>query len=160
MKRGFSLIEVVVVIAIVAIIAAVAIGMLSRGGARADLADAAREFQSRMAQARQMVATGQRNIPSWGPTEKVVNAGIRLISNTQYAVFVDRDDTTDGDEVDMEVVDLPPEAVRIVTPAAPAEIRLRGNGTLTGAQVDVLIRNNDGKEKTVRVSVSGTSRIL
>lgn len=161
-SRGFSLLELVIAVAIVGILTAVAVPALRSSRTRSEVNDAARRLSSNLASARSLAAKGQTAGPPWGVGDRTVTAGVRIISQTQYAVFIDRDANA-GDEIDVTVVDLlvsdPNSPVRITAPA-PSEIRFRSNGQLTsGNAVDITVSNPGvGISKNLTVSVGGITK--
>lgn len=164
-RRGFSLLEIVIALAIIAVLAAICIPLLSASQKRSRLKQAARDLGAHLGLARSLAGSG-RGDASWQSSDRVVNGGVRLISPTQYAVFIDRNELLDGDEVDTVVVDFsardPSSELRIVSPVAPAEIRFRANGTLLSASmVDVVVEDaGTGEQRTVRVTLGGVARRL
>ena len=92
------------------------------------------------------------------------SAGIRFISATQYAIFVDQDglDNGAGTEADVEVVDVTEGGVpfQFVTP--PVSVRFRRNGTLTSAgDVDLTLEDTGTSERrVVRVTFGGKASVF
>lgn len=163
-SRGYTLIEMMVVIGIVGIVVAVAVPLSSKVRERSHFNSAIREYQGKLALARSM-AVGAETHPGWAaPNNRIRSAGIRQISPTQYTVFIDND-LAPGGEVDISVVDLV-QARRSqisIVPAIPL-IRMNNSGSLINSAVPVTIVFSDtqipGRTKTLRLSLSGMSRIL
>jgi len=153
----------VIALAIVGIVSAVAIPALQSTRTRSEVNDVARRLMSNLAAARSLAAKGQTNTPPWNVGDRTVTAGVRIISQTQYAVCVDRDTAADGDEIDVTIVDLlvsnANTPVRITQPA-PSEIRFRSNGQLTSANaIDITVSNPGASiSKQMVVSVGGIAK--
>lgn len=159
-KRGFSLLEVVIVLAIVGALIAIAIPAMMRSRRKAALRECARDLIGNLDRARAAATKGETN-SNWNAADRTVSAGIQILSATRYQLFIDRNMTTTGDEQIVSIVDLgieyPNAELSITAPASPAEIRYRSNGILNGsAQIDVTVRDAGTTDfKVVRVAPGG-----
>lgn len=164
-KRGFTLVEMIVTILVLGVVGALVVPLFQRTRQRSMLNDAARKLIGNVSLARSRAAKGETNAVFPNPTDRAVSAGIRLISDHQYAVFIDRSVRPDT-PVDVVVVDFRvPDTgspLRITTTAPGAEVRFRSNGVLTTTNpVDfVLTDTRSGLTKTVRVSPGGSAKFL
>jgi prepilin-type N-terminal cleavage/methylation domain-containing protein len=165
-RRGFTLIEMMIVVGIVGIMVAIAIPVMSGINKRTRGRDAIRELQAKVTQARGLATSGQTN-PAWPAPARTVNAGIRFDSATSYVVYIDRDTTLNGNEVVMSVVNMeqPNGAapVQISNPSTfPADMRMKSNGSLvSGVAATFVVQDAEQRTtQTLRVSLSGMPKIL
>lgn len=163
-RRGFSLVELAVVIAIIAVILGIAIPMFSRSKSTSELRSVANQLVGDFRRAQALARAGKADVAVWGNGVRTQAAGIRFISATQYAIFVDRDAQNNGaaTEADMEVVDIAANGEPLTFVSPPAQIRFRKNGTLPSPpDLQVTIRNTDtNQNKVVEVTFGGRARIL
>ena len=161
------MLEMMVAMAILVISGAVAIPYFSSLRRDRELHTQARLLVARFAKARGLAAAGQRD-RAWAPGERTINAGIRILSPTSYEVFIDRNTSSDGDEVIVEHVDFTEAARGIPLEFAdlgddPMEIRYKANGALetpTADTIDITLRDTDSeRERVVRVTYSGLAKI-
>ena len=163
-RRGFSLVELMVTMAILATIVAVAVPLFTRTKRKNELRYTAQRLSAHFAKARSLATSGKRDVPTWPAGTRARSAGIRFISATQYAIFVDQDglDNGAGTEADVEVVDVTEGGVpfQFVTP--PVSVRFRRNGTLTAAgDVDLTLEDTVTTERrVVRVTFGGKASVF
>jgi len=161
--RGFSVLEVMVVLGILAIVVGIAIPMFSSTREANGLRDAARRLAGNFKRAQALARSGKADVPTWAPGTRVRMAGIRFISPTQYAIFVDNDRLANGGgtEVDVEIVDIAPRGEPYTFVGAPAEVRFRRNGTLpNAADVPISIQNTSSNvTKVVTVTYGGRASV-
>lgn len=159
-RRGFSILELVTVMAIVAVTIALSMPLFARTQRRDDLRRAARSLIGDLNRARSLAASGYRtNVsPPWAPTDRSVNAGVTIVSPNTYALFIDRDGTTDGDEITVAVMSLP-NFMTITSPLPGQEIRFRPNGTVVAPANFVIADAEQGMSRTIIVSGGGAARI-
>src|SRR5688572_28921997 len=125
-ERGFTLVEIIVAVAIVAILVAIAIPLFRSSRRKTDLQDVAPRLVGHLGQARGLAATGLTH-STWGPNQRTECAGLRIISASQYAVFIDADLLANGNEVDAAIIDFgvnhpgSPLSVAILAPPATTE---------------------------------------
>lgn len=162
--HGFSLLEMAVVVAIMAIIMAVAIPSFTRSKETRELRAVANRLVGHCRQAQSLARSGKANVPVWAPDTRTQMAGLRFISATQYAVFVDQDTQANGaaSEADVEVVDIASDGSPFIFVTPPPQIRFRKNGTLpNSADLQVDIRNTaTDQTKSVRITYGGRASIL
>lgn len=161
-KRGFSLLEIVVVIAIVSLLAGIAIPAFSRAKMKAQLRSTANRMVGDFKQARTLAASGKAGLAAWAADQRTQMAGIRFISATQYAIFIDNDNAANGSEVDIEVVDIAANNEPFVFVGAPAEVRFKRTGTLVAPpDVDIIVQDTTTNEqRTVRITYGGKASVF
>lgn len=164
-RLGFTIIEVLVVVAILAIGAAIALTTLNRGTSKADMHAAANAMVGHFRRAQSMAKTGTTPQGAFAPGQRTVQAGIRIVSPTNYTLFIDNDNVSNGGEVAVEVVDLVQSwgtGFSITAPAAPTEIRFRRNGTLDQpSNVNVVMRDAHGNtQRTITVTYGGSASFM
>jgi prepilin-type N-terminal cleavage/methylation domain-containing protein len=166
-RRGFTLLELVVVIAIVAVVAALAVPLGDRLKERESLRGAARMLVLNLRNARTVAASGQTltgTDPVTGEPLRARSGGITFLNATQYLVFIDNDGDTGGEQA-VRTVDFlaedPTSRVRIVAPASGQQIRFNSNGTLVQGS-NTLIRLSDqvsSSTKEIQVSLTGYAQL-
>jgi prepilin-type N-terminal cleavage/methylation domain-containing protein len=166
-SRGFTLLEMMIVVAIIAVLAFIAVPNFFGSTSQAEARAAVRKFRATVARARTLAATGKNeNYAGWAATDRTVEAGI-LIEANGYRLFVDRNRITDGNEIDIEVVDFGDlargsnYANTLTIGPAGEEIRFQKNGTLTvNANIDVTFRDTTtGLAQTVSIAYGGSTRV-
>lgn len=165
-KRGFTLIEIVVVVAIVAIGAAIAIASMMRSQNKSDLRSAASDMVSMVKRARSLARSGSVPVTTWPANARTRNAGIRVISPTRYVVFADNDDQSNGaaSEAVVEMIDLPSKygGSMSIQEAPGFEVRFRANGTLSvpNDQTLTFLDPSGGGQRTVTITFGGNASYL
>lgn len=139
--RGFSLLELVVALGLLGIFAALSLPLVSRTMRRNELRKTARSLHGALSRTRSIAVSGRRAATTWAPTDRTVNTLLRITSSTSYELFVDRDTTTDGDEVSIGRTDLPRSFV-FDAPSTGAELRFRADGTVV-APLDLVVRDRE-----------------
>lgn len=163
-RRGFSLIELMVVVGTVAMALSLSVPLLTRMAWHNRLGTSARMVVAHLTRARGLAASGTQvgASPPWTAQDRTRSAGIQITSETQYLVFIDRD-TLPGDEIVMMAVDLeveyPGQQIRIETPAPGAEIRFRPNGTIISPQNITVADLAANTRRTISVMSGGRARI-
>ena len=161
-RRGFTLLEIVVVLALVGLMGAIAIPWFARSARQSRLSSLARELAAQVQVARSE-ATSRRQISAGPPPVVVRFAGIRIDSATRYTVFADADADPANGEIDVDIVDwlarAPNTHARIVQPAPGSRIRFRQDGTTTA--VIVLIDDVGlGQRREVRINGVGQATVV
>ncbi|MEQ9501330.1 MAG: type II secretion system protein [Deltaproteobacteria bacterium] len=164
-KRGFTMLEVMVVIGIVAIGAAIAMATFQRSTAKADMRSAANAMVGDFRRARSMAKTGTTPPGAFAAGQRTVQAGIRIVSATSYSVFVDNDNVSNGSEVAVEVVDMLTKygaGFSITAPAVGTEIRFRRNGTLDQPNnINIVMTDtHGGGQRTITVTYGGSASFM
>ncbi len=163
-RRGFSLLEMAVVVAIVGLILAVAIPQFNASRNTSQLRSVANRLVGDFRRAQSLARAGKADVPTWGAGVRTRMAGIRFISATQYAIFVDRDTQANGGatEADMEVIDIAPDGEPFTLVGAPAQVRFRKNGTLPAPpDITITLRNTaTNEQKVIQVTYGGRPSIL
>jgi type II secretory pathway pseudopilin PulG len=156
----------VIVVAIVGILAALVIPSFTRSNDLADMRAASRKLMGTLVRARTLASSGKNeNYPGWLPTDRTAQAGL-FLTTTDFRLFVDRNNVTDGDEIILEVVDFTEAgsnyAANVLIQAPPAEIRFQRNGTLTTTtnQDIVLEDQGSGLRQTIRLTYGGSVRLF
>lgn len=169
-RRGFSLIEIVMVLAVTSTLVALVLPWARRNLATAELTSATRVMMAHIAKARSLAAAGtlpdfQGSLPSgWTTTDRIVSAGIQILSPSQYVVFVDKD-YDDTQVVAVQVVDLavdhPGSNLQITSGST---VRFKRNGTLhqvAAEDLNFVLRDVEtGRERMMQVSWAGRARIV
>ncbi len=166
-RRGFTLLEIVIVIAIIAIIGAMAVPMTNQLRQREALRGASRMLVMNLRAARTSAASGQTvGVDADGRAVRARFGGLAVLSATQYVVFVDADGAPgSGDEQTLRTVDFlaedPQSRVRIAAPSAGQEVRFTANGTLAaGSQTGLrLIDEDTNQGQDVAVSLTGHAQL-
>lgn len=163
-RGGFSLIEIVVVIAIVGLLVGVAVPLFSRSKQKAELRATANRLAGDFKTARVLAASGKADVPAWGAGVRAQMAGIRFISATQYAIFVDQDSQSNGGgtEADVEIVDIAANNEPFQFVAPPVQVRFKKSGTLVAPpDIDIFIRDTTtGDQRVVRVTYGGKASVF
>ncbi len=159
-SRGFSMIEVVSAVSIVGLVVSLGVPAFTKLKRSDDLYAAAGNLSAQLSRARMLAGSGYRaGLTPWTATDRTKSAGVRVASTTRYTVFVDRDSTTNGDELDVVVVDLTRISrdahVTLVSPAPGSEVRFRANGTARAAVTFELLENDSRRRTTVTVTSGG-----
>lgn len=178
-RRGFSLVELVIVLAIIGVLAAVVVPSFTRVKERQELNDLARRTLVDLRQARTIGASGrtigdgftENTTPINGPGDptgavRVRFGGIRIASTTSYTVFGDNDNiANNGGERDIAAIDFTTNnrgtRVRIAEPAPGTEIRFHPNGTrASGPGTMVLEDATTGNRKTITITAAGIAKFM
>ncbi|MCK6545021.1 GspH/FimT family protein [Myxococcota bacterium] len=157
-KRGFSLIEIVVALGLVGVFATLSLPLVSRTMRRNELRKAARTVHGALGRTRSLAVSGRRVATTWAPTDRTVSAILRITGSTSYEVFVDRDTTTDGDELSLGTTNLPL-SLTFDAPATGEEIRFRSDGTVV-APLDLVLRDRElDQTRRVVLTAGGLAHI-
>lgn len=164
MKRGFTLLEMIVVVSLIALMAAIAIPWFGRLQRENRLSNLTREMLVQVRRARAEASSG-RVLDPGPPIVRTRASGVRIVSETQYELFVDPDNVAaNGNEVTIDTIDFlantPNTQVRITSPAADTTIRFRNDGTAIGAQDIVLGDSDVGTTRTIRVNGIGHAKLV
>jgi Tfp pilus assembly protein FimT len=159
-RLGFSLLELVTVMVIITATVAMSVPLFARSARRDDLRKASRGLAADLARSRSLAASGYRtNVsPPWLPGDRTMNAGIVINGPSSYSVFIDKDATSNGNEITVAVVTLP-NFVTIAAPPAGTEIRFRPNGTVVNVSNVVVTDNQIGLSRTVVLTGGGALRV-
>lgn len=176
-RRGFTLIEMVVVIAIVGILGALTVNSLQSSRSNRSLGDASRavvslltKVRTRASADRSRAADGSAAIATLDNTvTSYQEAGLRVSSATTLSVIGDPDDDpTNGNEDILSVLDLASEfregSIEVDSPAVTGEIRFRRDGILVNptppmADTLVLVNRDNGMTMNIVVSLAGIPRV-
>lgn len=168
-RRGFSLLELMIVVALVAVLGAIAVPFSESYRRSQQLRDASRMLMTNLRSARSAAVSGA-NLQGFGGVGDVRArvAGIRIDSDSSYLVYVEGGQAALGN---VEVVtlrtvsflaDLPGSQLRIAAPAPGSEIRFTSQGRLTDGS-PTLVRLEDpssGLVKEIQISLAGAPRLL
>lgn len=165
-KLGFTVLEMMIAVAILVIAAAVAIPNFEARKRQDKIQRQARLLVAHFAKVRSLAASGQTNL-SWGPADRTVNAGIRVVSPTAYELFIDRNSRTDNDEIVVERVDftqeIPGIPVQFASASVPYEVRYNASGTLetpSSSTIDLTLEDLDTQRtRVIRVTYGGLAKI-
>lgn len=160
-RRGFTLVEIIVAIAIVATLATLAVMGMHDARQKSRLREEARSLVAYLNKARALAASGRVDpAAGWDEGDRTRSAGLRVIGARRYALFIDRDLTTDGDEYEVQSIDLSDAGQLVIqAPASGVEIRFRGNGTVVDPVNFVLVDEQSREERTIVISGGGQARI-
>ncbi len=158
MRKGFTLLEMMTVVALVLIIGAVTIPRLLAGQGRSELTSQARRMMNLTAKARSLAASGGVQATWSAPSDRVVQSGIRLVSPSQYRLFVDNNLLTDGTEIVVKTIDLPSHLLL----TGPPEVRFKRTGTLSqpGDVQFKLTNSNTGTGRVIQIGYGGQARVI
>ncbi len=140
-RRGFSLIEMMVVIGIISIVVGIAVPMFSANKVSAEHRRVTQRLVGSLKRAQAMARSGKSGLAGWNANQRTQTAGVRFVNATTYAIFVDNDRVSNGaaSEVDIEFVNIAPNGEPFTLFVAQPEIRFQRNGTLP-TPADVLVR--------------------
>jgi len=157
LRRGFSLLEIVVVVAIVALLLAVAIPSFTRSRQNANIESEISALSGRLTRSR-VLATRGEVIDTAVPPTASRSAGLRIAANNAYVLYVSTAaDGVGGTERVVEASQFPPESdLTIIEPAVGAAVRFRHNGTLvTGGPTRVVLRDGAGRQHVLNLTLTG-----
>jgi prepilin-type N-terminal cleavage/methylation domain-containing protein len=165
--RGFTLIEMMVVIGLIGILAGVVFPYLFSLERKQKLKRDARTLVANLSRARGLAVTGSAGITAtqnaWAERDRTRNAGIWIMSDRQYTIFVDNNTDLDNTEVIIGTVDLAQHADGFVRfqnlTSFPLEIRFRENGTVATPIDLTLLDTSVNDTRIVRVTGGGLARV-
>lgn len=155
-RRGFSMLEVLVVVAIVAVFSALAFPKISESINRSRFNGAVRAGMGALNQARSLAIS--RSTVNGVVAE---GAGIRVLSDTTYEIFIDPDDDdTNNNDVRSQLINLMTEdkegLIRLIEPAPGTALRFRRDGSTQSARLTFEDRRA-GLRRVVLVTAAGFS---
>ncbi|MEO1233412.1 MAG: GspH/FimT family pseudopilin [Myxococcota bacterium] len=156
-RRGFSVVELTVTVAIVAVAAATALPYFGGMAARGKLRTATRELLGHVAEARTLARSGREGFAGWGEDDRVLQSGMRMVDTGSYEIFVDSNDTADGQGEVVVATHTVPENYALEM--SQTEIRFRRNGTLSTNQDVTLTLVHSGLKLKNRIEVSFGGRM-
>ncbi len=170
-RRGFTLLEMMIVAAIVAIGGALAVAYFDRTSTRTELRGLTRVLLANLRSARGLASTGSLvpGLPGggsafgFGAGGPARYSGIEFVGPTQYRVFAD-DDNVAGGEVYLRTVeftqDHPSNRAQITAPAAGTQLRFNRQGVLlSGAAIVTMRDTSTGEEIDISLTGVGLPRI-
>lgn len=175
-RRGFTLIEIVIVLAVVGVLGGLAAYGFGNMRSRRSVHDAAREVVAQIHRLRAVGAAGRLgetgpfatggplNADLDGATGAFRQTGIR-VDNDQTLTFFGATGGAGATDI-IAVIDLdaqyPDGDVRVAAPGPGAEVRFRRNATLVPATPNTLtlVNQDNGQQVQIRITLAGIPRIL
>jgi len=160
-RRGFTLIEMVVVVAIIAVVIAIAVYNLYGAQKGQDVRRESKVMVSALREAR-LMATSNPAVPGLvcaTPPCIPRTIGIRIVSRTSYDVFGDMDALPGGEAV-IQTVDLhanhPDNQVQFTTPPDGTIYRFATTGSMVGATPPItMVDTVTGEAHVITLTLAG-----
>ncbi len=172
-RRGFSLIELVVVVAIVGIVAGLAAVAFSNSGHRRTIGRAAREVVAQVHKVRMAGLSGRierasdENVATLDDTvRRYVQTGVRVQDEQTLVFFGTADPTDDGATEVLAVLALADRYrqtdLRITEPGPGGDVRFRRDATRVQDSEDRIVLEDERTQQqvTITINLTGVPRIV